>query len=84
MPVTRSAKKALRRDRRRAIVNLGIKRKMKTALKKVKERPTKQNLTLAYSVLDRAVKKNVIHKNKAARLKSRLMKNILGRGQEKS
>lgn len=84
MPVTQSAKKALRRDKRRAIINKRIKEKMKAALKKAKERPTKQNLALAYSALDRAVKKKIIHKNKAARLKSGLMKNVLGRVQEKS
>lgn len=84
MPVTQSAKKALRRDKRRTIINRRIKEKMKTALKKAKERPTNQNLALAYSALDRAAKKKIIHKNKAARLKSGLMKNVLGRVQEKS
>lgn len=72
MPVTKSAKKALRRDKRRAIVNLRIKRRMKAALKRAKERPTKKNLALAYSAIDKAAKKKVIYKNKAARLKSRL------------
>lgn len=47
---------------------------MKAALKKAKEKPTKKNLALAYSAVDRAVKKKVIHQNKAARLKSRLAK----------
>lgn len=74
MPVTSSAKKALRRDKRRTRVNLRIKRKMKTALKRAKAKPTKKNLALAYSALDRAVKKKLIHKKKAARLKSRLSK----------
>ena len=74
MPVTRSAKKALRRDQRRRVVNLRIKKKMRSALKKAKEKPTKENLAAAYSAIDRAAKKKVIHKNKAARLKSRLMK----------
>jgi len=74
MPVTLSAKKALRRDRRRAIVNKGIKEKAKEVLKKVRKSPTKKNLQEASSVLDKAVKKKVIHKNKANRLKSRLSK----------
>lgn len=73
-PVTQSAKKALRRDKRRTLVNLRIKKKMKIAIKSARERPTKKNLTLAYSLLDRAVKKNLIHPNKAARLKSQLAK----------
>ncbi len=74
MPITQSAKKALRRDKRRTIVNLRIKKKIKSAFKKAKEKQTKKNIALAYSAIDKAVKKNVIHRNKAARLKSRLMK----------
>lgn len=74
MPVTKSAKKALNRDKRRTVVNRRIKKKMKTAIKQVREKPTKKNLTLAYSAIDRAVKKKIIHKNKAARLKSSLAK----------
>jgi len=76
MPVTKSAKKALRRDQRRAVINLRIKRKIKAALKKVKENPTKKNLALAYSLLDRAAKKGVIHQNKTSRIKSRLTKKV--------
>lgn len=74
MPITASAKKALRQDRRRAIINKRIKRKIKEALKKARQKPTKKTLAEAASALDRAVKKKIIHKNKAARLKSRLAK----------
>lgn len=74
MPITKSAKKALRRDRRRAVINLRLKRKLKAALKLARQKPTKKNLSSAYSTLDRAAKKKVIHQNKAARLKTRLMK----------
>lgn len=74
MPITKSAKKALRRDRRRTIINKRIKRRIKTILKKARQNPTKKALTLVASALDRAAKKHVIHKNKAARLKSRLAK----------
>jgi small subunit ribosomal protein S20 len=74
MPLIQSAKKALRRDKKRTIVNLKIKNKMKIALKKAKKKTTKKNLSLAYSAIDKALKKKIIHKNKAARLKSRLMR----------
>lgn len=74
MPITVSAKKALRRDRRRTIINKRIRKKIKAALKKARQKPTKKILAEAASVLDRAAKKKVIHKNKAARLKSRLTK----------
>jgi len=77
MPVTQSAKRALRKDRRRTIVNLRIKKKMKKILREFRSKPTKKKLALVFSALDRAVKKRVIHKNKAARLKSRLSKRLL-------
>jgi len=74
MPVTKSAAKALRRDRRRTIINLRIKRAYKEAVRLMRKNPTVETLKKAYSQLDRAAKKKVIHKNKAARLKSRLSK----------
>lgn len=74
MPVTKSAKKALRRDKRRRIVNLPYKKELKAALKRVRERSTNKNLSDAYSAIDRAAKKKVIHQNKASRLKSHLLK----------
>jgi len=74
MPVTQSAKKALRRDQRRATVNSQIKEKIKAALKQARKNPNKKNLESAFSALDRAAKKKFIHQNKANRLKSRLAK----------
>ncbi len=74
MPVIESAKKALRRDKRRALVNKRIKEKVKAILKKTRKNPQKKNLKEAFTFLDRAAKKKVIHKNKANRLKSRLAK----------
>lgn len=74
MPLTKSAIKTLRQDRRRVLVNQTIKRKVKVALKKALTKPSKTTLSQAFSVLDRATKKHFLHKNKAARLKSRLTK----------
>jgi len=45
---------------------------VKEAIKKFKANPSEELLRVVYSMLDRAAKKRVIHKNKAARLKSRL------------
>jgi len=73
MPVTKSAKKALRVDRRRTVVNRKIREKLRVALKEARQDLSKTNIEKAQSVLDRAAKKNVIHKNKASRLKSRLV-----------
>ena len=74
MPVIQSAKKALRRDRRRAIINKEIKIKIKEILKSTRKNPNKKNLDLSFKILDRAAKKKIIHQNKASRLKSRLSK----------
>ena len=74
MPVIKSAKKALRRDQKRAFVNQRIRRLIKQTLKKARKNPTKKVIAQTASILDRAAKKRVIHPNKAARLKSRLAK----------
>jgi small subunit ribosomal protein S20 len=74
MPVTISAKKALRRDQQRTIVNRRIRLQLKKALKRARTNPTNKVLSQTASVLDRAAKKRVIHPSKAARLKSRLAK----------
>ena len=76
MPVSKSAKKAWRRDRRRAGVNAKIRLRMKTAVRGVKKNPGQKSLTAAYRRLDIAAKGGVIHKNKAARLKARLAKKL--------
>ena len=74
MPILKSAKKALRVSKRKNIVNRKLKSQVKTAVDQVKKDPNQKNLSLASSKIDRAVKKNLIHKNKAARVKSRLAK----------
>lgn len=74
MPIIKSAKKKLKQDKFRTIVNLVYRNKIKKTLKEAREKKTKKSLKSAYSALDRGVKKKVIHKNKAARLKSRLSK----------
>jgi small subunit ribosomal protein S20 len=74
MPVTKSAKKALRRDRRRAKINHLIVLQLKKAVIKARRTKTPAVLASAYRLLDRAAKKGIIHKNKAARIKSSLAK----------
>jgi|GEM_PF-221384 len=80
MPVIKGSKKALRRDRRRTIINKKVREAYKEAVRLARQKPTPENLQKAYSELDRAAKKNVIHKNKAARLKSRLAKLLVKKG----
>jgi len=74
MPIIKSAKKKLKQDKRRAAVNRVYRNKVKTAVKEAREKKTKKAVEAAYKALDRAAKKKVIHKNKASRLKSRLVK----------
>jgi small subunit ribosomal protein S20 len=54
--------------------NRQVKSTVKTALKKVLEQKSKENALPSYknyvSMLDKAVKKGVIHRNKASRAKS--------------
>jgi len=77
MPVTKSAKKALKQGIRRGKENDKTRRAYKLAIKKFKKEPVPKNLSWAYSKIDRAAKKNVIHKNKAARLKAQLPRLII-------
>jgi len=60
----------MRVDRRRTIFNLRFKRRYKQAIKKHIEAATIETLKRMYALVDRAAKKGIIHKNKAARLKS--------------
>lgn len=74
MPILKHAKKKLRVDERRNGVNKIIKTKARKAIDRVRKDSSEESLTLAFSAIDRASKKNVYHKRKADRLKSRLSK----------
>jgi len=69
MPIIKSAKKRVRTARKAAIRNSKTKRSLREALKAFAAKPSAQALDSTQSALDTAVKKGVIHKNKAARLK---------------
>jgi small subunit ribosomal protein S20 len=80
MPNTKSAKKALKRNEKKQIINQSRKSALKTALKAVSnaiEAGQSKELVMgllskANSVAARAASKKVIHKNTAARKISRL------------
>lgn len=74
MPILKNAKKALRVSTRKTAVNKVTKSKMKSALDAARKGATADTLKSAFSSVDRAVKNNLIHRNKAARLKSQLSK----------
>jgi len=70
MPISASAKKSLRVSLRKAAINRRRKLLIKTALKNV----TADSLAKTISLVDKGVKWGIFHRNKAARLKSRLMR----------
>lgn len=81
MPITQSAKKALRQSVKRHSVNLVKKENYKKAVKDYRKflasgKPdeAKQILPKVFKSLDKAAKTNVIKSGKANRLKSRLSK----------
>jgi small subunit ribosomal protein S20 len=82
MPNTKSAKKALRSSLKKREYNLTTKYRIKNSLKDLRKviaiDPANYQTALdkAYSTLDKAVKSNFIHRNKADRKKSRLALNV--------
>ena len=76
MPIGRSAKKSLRKTVKNHDTNLSLKNKIKLAIKTFLAKPTEKGLTEVNSALDKGIKKNLIHKNKVARLKSSYSKKI--------
>ncbi len=83
MPITSSAKKALRQNVRRKKENLKRKTAYKAAIKNYKKllenkdlEKAKVELSKIFKALDKAAKKDTIKKNKANRLKSRLSKKL--------
>ena len=84
MPVIKSAKKKLRVDKKRESANKKIIALVEKAIKKAEKTPTLKSVQNAFSSIGKAVKNKVIHKNKAARLKSRLSKLISKKSKVKS
>ena len=83
MPKIKGAKKALRQSKRRAIKNKSVRKSFKDVVKKFRKtvdagelKAAAEQLSLAYKALDKAAKTNVIKKNTASRLKSRLAQHL--------
>lgn len=74
MPLLKHAKKKLRQDKKRTLANKKVKNLFKSLVKDAKENPTAESISAAVSSVDKAVKHNIIHANKAARIKSSLSK----------
>jgi small subunit ribosomal protein S20 len=83
LPITKSAKKEVRKTERRTEVNKGVRSRVKTMITKTENQlaagdieNAKNTIKVAISSLDGAAVKKVIHPNNAARRKSRLMKKM--------
>ena len=83
MANTKSAKKAIRVQKRKRVINLtkinAYKKAKKTILDLLAKGDAKEaekNLPNVYKHLDKAAKNNTIHPNKAARMKSRLTASV--------
>lgn len=81
MPNIKSVMKDVKKSRELHERNVAVKSKIKTFVKKAKgaiatgdAEATKQAISSASSVIDKAAEKGIIHKNAAARRKSRIMR----------
>ena len=74
MPITKSAIKKQRVDKKRTKQNLPLLGRVKTSIKEARIKATPDKLKIVYSTLDRAVKHHLVPKRRAARLKSRIAK----------
>ena len=80
MPNIKSAKKRVLVAERNHAKNVAVKSKIKTAVRRVLEalkdntEKVQELLNNAYKTIDKSVSKGVLHKNTAARKKSRLTK----------
>lgn len=74
MPITKQALKKLHHDRKRAVSTDKVRTSLRRLVKAARTSPGKKTLTEVFHALDKAASHHIIHKNKAARLKSRLSK----------
>jgi small subunit ribosomal protein S20 len=78
---TKSSEKRIRTNERKRLRNQMYRSRVKTMLRKAEEtifagEPSDEAIRLAMSTLDKAAVKGIIHKNNAARRKSRLAKKL--------
>ena len=72
MPVTKTAKRALRSSKRKEYSNKKQVAKFEILLRTAQKSKKGKDNTAAISMTDKVAKKKIIHKNKAARIKSTL------------
>ncbi len=74
MPITKTAKRALRSSKRKMLVNKLMTAKLEIAVRIAKKGKKEKDILTAISLADKSSKKHIIHKNNAAHIKSALSK----------
>lgn len=82
MPITKSASKKLRSDKRKQELNKIVRTKALGLIKEFRKNVSEKSLPEVFSALDRAAKNRIFHPKKADRLKARLAK-LLGGAKKK-
>ncbi len=76
MPITKSAIKKQRVDKKRAMTNEPVTGRVKATIKEVRQSPSKESVAALYQALDKAVAKKLVTLRTAARMKARVLKAI--------
>lgn len=83
MPKHRTVLKRQRQNLRRRMINKTARTRLRSQLKKLRaliasgaEEEARQALAATIAIIDKSITKGVIHKNAAARLKSRLSRQV--------
>lgn len=84
MPVTKSAIKTLRSQRKKAQSNEVIRAKVNRVLRSAKKGVNQTLLQEGFSLLDKAAKAHIMHENKASRLKARLARLVVASESKKT
>ena len=88
MPNHKSAEKRVRQNEKRREINRGTRGRLRTGIKKLRAAlesgdagSAQELLPRTVSLIDKAVQKGVLHRNAAARYKSRLTVRVGGSGE---
>ncbi len=79
MPVTKTAKRALRSSDRKRELNKSVTTALSLAERIVRRDKSKKALENLFSVADKAAKRKVIHQKKADRIKRRISKIVVAK-----
>lgn len=79
MPVLKHAKKKLKQDKVRTVRNKKVKDLYKKLIKEAKASKKADDVSKAFSGIDKATKHHILPKNRAARMKASLTKSVAGK-----